>query len=331
ELSGTWLERVTKQLDFYFSDSNLRRDRFMRKTVEEGGGYIDLSELLRFNRIQAMQCRDVSQLAAAIQKSEILELSEDGLKVRRNMTKAPMEDIDPTARTIYVEGLPLTFAVDDLAKFFARHGTVRYIDLPHHLETREPRGFCFVEFASEQEADGAWAEVHGSWPATWPTRYDGKTIRAMPKQRWLEYTKEYKELHLTARGSGRPSAAETVAATEDASQAAPTSLASSASSSSSSAPPAEAVSADGALGVPAAAAATTTTAAAATATTAAAANAASNGPLAKPKDRPGCLVKVSGFPQPQTLLSVRQFAEHVVPVDYCDFPDPNGSCAHLRL
>ena len=39
--------------DFYFSDSNLRRDRFLKQTLENDDGYLDLKLLLTFNRIKA--------------------------------------------------------------------------------------------------------------------------------------------------------------------------------------------------------------------------------------------------------------------------------------
>ena len=38
--------------DFYFSDANLRRDRYMKKTIDEGDGAIELEALLNFNRIK---------------------------------------------------------------------------------------------------------------------------------------------------------------------------------------------------------------------------------------------------------------------------------------
>ena len=44
-------QRTSK--DFYFSDSNLRRDRFMKQTLDNDGGYLDLNLVLTFNRIKA--------------------------------------------------------------------------------------------------------------------------------------------------------------------------------------------------------------------------------------------------------------------------------------
>jgi len=44
----------------------------------------------------------------------------------------------------------------------------------------------------------------------------------------------------------------------------------------------------------------------------------------------GCLLRVSGFSQPQTHVSIRQFAEHAVSVEYCDHR-LGDNFAHLRL
>jgi len=293
-------ERVRRQLDFYFSDSNLRRDKFMRATVDVGGGFVELATLLTFNRLKAMRVTEVSQLVEAIKKSEMLELSEDGSKVRRDLVKAPMENIDPVTRAIYVEGLPLAFGIDEIAKFFAHYGHVKLVDLPHHRETGEPRGFCFVEFASEKEAIAAVDAVDGTWPTTLQLRHDGKTLRAMSKQRWLKYTQDYKILQIESRGRK----VSEIAPTESASLSAP------------SLPTVETEAADTSTPVDSRLAPSE-------------ANLAAS--ASKPRLRSGCIVMISGFPQPQTLLSIRQYAEHAVPVEYCDFPDPYASIAHLRL
>jgi hypothetical protein len=52
--------------------------------------------------------------------------------------------------------------------------------------------------------------------------------------------------------------------------------------------------------------------------------------VGNPRVRQGCLVRISDFSQPQTRISVRQFVEHEVTVEYCDFT-PGASVAHVRL
>eukprot|EP00439_Symbiodinium_sp_Y106_P021367 s3538_g2.t1 len=42
-------------------------------------------------------------------------------------------------------GLPITFGIRDIEKIFSRHGEVKFVQIPHHRETGEPRGFCLIE------------------------------------------------------------------------------------------------------------------------------------------------------------------------------------------
>mmetsp|Transcript_91878 Transcript_91878/g.260119 ORF Transcript_91878/g.260119 Transcript_91878/m.260119 type:complete len:820 (-) Transcript_91878:119-2578(-) len=349
--SDTWLERVRRQVDFYFSDANLRRDKFMQRKISEGNGLVALSTILQFNRIRGLRCRYPAQLAQAIRKSDMLVLSEDKTKVQRDLSKAPAEHVDPTARTVYIEGLPLTFGIDDLAHYLARHGCVRLVELPHHKQTREPRGFCFVEYSKEEEAAAAVAGLDGVWPSSWPTRYDGRTLRAMPKQRWLERKQEYQSLCRAARnstpalalaaagssasrdghvdvhggGRGQPPAASTSPAT--------TSAPASSSSAAAVAAPASAT-----VSVPEPVPALVSAPDPASLLSQASAPmpevlpaVPATGSSCKPRAKRGCLLRLSGFPQSQTVLSIRQFAEHAVPVEYCDFTQPDGLTAHLRL
>lgn len=306
ETPETSLDKIRLQLEFYFSTANLRRDRFMKRTLDAGAGWIDLSTILTFNRIKAMHCRDVSRLAAAVQKSEILKLSADSTKVQRDLEKAPMDTVDPAERTIYVEGLPLCFGIDDLAKFFAHHGHVKLVELPHHRETGEPRGYGFIQFSTESEATQSVTALDGTWPSSWQQRYDGKALRVMLKSSWLKCAQEYKQLQQTARAA-RPSICKATSSMQEIGSSVEASRIPSAAQGSAkitdnaqhSKPPL-----------------------------------AGQLPLHKspqPRQRPGCLVMISGFPQPQTLLSVRHFAEHAVPVEFCDFPDPYASRAFLRL
>lgn len=265
-MSETWLQKVRRQLEFYFSDANLRSNSFLRRKIEEEeGGFVDISFLLTFNRLQALRCKTAEQLLRAAEKSDLLELSADRSKLRRDPLKGPIDDADPTRKTIYVEGLPLTLGLDDLTRHFSQLGRVALLQLPHHRETREPRGFCFVEFATEKEAVAAVSAVHNSWPQSWPPRSDGKALRALTKQQWLDSRRDYQALK-------------------------------------SSVVKVDAAAPQGA------------------------------GAEARPGARQkGCLLLVSGFPPMQTVLSIRHFAEHVVPVEYCDLPDPDVCTAIVRL
>ena len=54
--------KVLRQFEFYFSDSNFRRDKFLRgKADEDEAGFVDLSVLLTFNRMKQL-CTDAEKL-----------------------------------------------------------------------------------------------------------------------------------------------------------------------------------------------------------------------------------------------------------------------------
>jgi cold-inducible RNA-binding protein len=65
------------------------------------------------------------------------------------------------SKRLYVGNLPFSVSQDDLRTEFSKHGTVEDCKLITDRETGKPRGFGFVTFASNQEADAAIAALHG--------------------------------------------------------------------------------------------------------------------------------------------------------------------------
>jgi len=63
---------------------------------------------------------------------------------------------------IYVGNLPFGVSVEDVRDLFEAHGTVESVNLITDRETGRPRGFGFVEMASDGEAAAAIAALHGS-------------------------------------------------------------------------------------------------------------------------------------------------------------------------
>lgn len=92
--------KLVKQIEYYFSDSNFRHDKFLRaKAAEDSDGYVALTVLLTFNRVKAMT-GDVEVIAKALEASTTLELSSDRTSVRRT---APLPEEDNSQqRSVYV-------------------------------------------------------------------------------------------------------------------------------------------------------------------------------------------------------------------------------------
>lgn len=79
-------ENLLKQMEFYFSDANLIKDRFLGELVKNDP-YVPLETFLKFNRIRNVT-QEVSDIAKAMKHSTFLELSEDKTKVSISSIKA---------------------------------------------------------------------------------------------------------------------------------------------------------------------------------------------------------------------------------------------------
>ena len=63
---------------------------------------------------------------------------------------------------IYVGNLPYTYREEDIAQLFAPYGEVYEIRLITDRDTRQSKGFGFVELASDEAARRAIAELNGT-------------------------------------------------------------------------------------------------------------------------------------------------------------------------
>lgn len=121
----TQLERdIIRQIEYYFSENNLRRDKFLIQKVGEADGWVDINVLLTFNRLKAIT-EDAEKIADAVVKSPhgTVQVSEDRLKLRRHPDN-PLPEFNETrrkevqARTAYAKGFPLDSNLTTLIDYF---------------------------------------------------------------------------------------------------------------------------------------------------------------------------------------------------------------------
>ena len=65
------------------------------------------------------------------------------------------------ATRLYVGNIPYSVSIEDLRRLFSGAGTVESVEIPVDRQTGRPRGFAFVEMASDQEADKAIRRFDG--------------------------------------------------------------------------------------------------------------------------------------------------------------------------
>lgn len=155
---------IIRQVEYYFSESNLRRDKFLIQKVAENEGFVEISVLLTFNRLKSIT-EDAKTIADAMDKSPhgTVQLSDDRLKVRRHPDN-PLPEFNESrrkeiqARTAYAKGFPLDSQLDVLLDYFnnnfenVEHLIMRKYFCPktkNHLF----KGSVFVTFGARENSE----------------------------------------------------------------------------------------------------------------------------------------------------------------------------------
>ncbi|KAI6650916.1 Lupus La protein-like [Oopsacas minuta] len=132
--------KIIKQIEFYFGDKNLPRDKYLLRILHEEGneaGWVALENILNFNRLKKLST-DIPFIATALRQSTsgLLEVFEDNTKIRRI---TPLPETSEFAffdhsKSIYAKGFPLESTIDE-------------------LENKKTfKGSVFIEFAEESVA-----------------------------------------------------------------------------------------------------------------------------------------------------------------------------------
>ena len=81
------LDAVRKQVEYYFSDQNLRSDVYLYKKLSEAqDGWFPISELLKFNKIRALKV-SASEIIDAVRDSPFLKTRQVQKLSSRNLTR----------------------------------------------------------------------------------------------------------------------------------------------------------------------------------------------------------------------------------------------------
>ncbi|XP_021739211.1 la protein 1-like [Chenopodium quinoa] len=208
-------KKVIRQVEFYFSDSNLPRDNFLRKTLEESeDGLVSLALICSFSRMRGhlgigdVKADDVSEdtvkaVADTLRTSDFLKISEDGKKVgRRSELNKPEEVIEQVdSRTIAAAPLPYDVKLEDVESFFSQFAKVNSIRLPRLVSHKNLFcGTALVEYSTEEDAEKIMAQN---------LTYAGADLELKPKKDFDAEREKLEEAYeKSGRGQGKSKSSE---------------------------------------------------------------------------------------------------------------------------
>lgn len=147
-------QNILKQVEFYFSESNLLNDKFLFTTQNANDGWVPIQTISQFERMK--KYRPIEIIVESLRKSpELLEVSENGEMVRR---KIPLPknyneiQLNINKRSIFVEKLPTDLVLDDLLKFFSNLAPVNQVRMKKNKD-KKFIGCCIVEFKNSDDAE----------------------------------------------------------------------------------------------------------------------------------------------------------------------------------
>jgi len=130
----------------------LPKDVFLQKQIEKDKtkeGFVSLKVIAGFPKMKRLT-HDLGAIREAVEQSEMVVLSPDGLSLKRKIPLLLPEDTTEK-RTLYVTRLPKDCDRESLMLIFSEFGTVVRLDLPMDKKTGEHKGMAFVEYCAEEE------------------------------------------------------------------------------------------------------------------------------------------------------------------------------------
>uniref|UniRef100_A0A8C5EZ21 Small RNA binding exonuclease protection factor La n=1 Tax=Gopherus evgoodei TaxID=1825980 RepID=A0A8C5EZ21_9SAUR len=126
--------KICQQIEYYFGDHNLPRDKFLKEQVKLDDGWVPLEIMIKFNRLSSLS-KDFNVIVESLRKSKagLMEISEDKTKIRRSPNK-PLPEVNDQYknaiknRSVYIGSIFAVFDSVESAKKFTEIPNQKYRD-----------------------------------------------------------------------------------------------------------------------------------------------------------------------------------------------------------
>ncbi|XP_032759347.1 lupus La protein isoform X1 [Rattus rattus] len=149
--------KICHQIEYYFGDFNLPRDKFLKEQIKLDEGWVPLETMIKFNRLNRLTT-DFNVIVQALSKSKakLMEVSADKTKIRRSPSR-PLPEVtdeyknDVKNRSVYIKGFPTDATLDDIKEWLDDKGQILNIQMRRTLH-KTFKGSIFAVFDSIQSA-----------------------------------------------------------------------------------------------------------------------------------------------------------------------------------
>lgn len=156
--------KIVKQIEYYFGDYNLPRDKFLQQEIKNDDGWVTLDTMTKFKRLASISS-DKAVISDALRKAStsFMEVHEEGQKIRRAPSH-PLPIFDDNLkeetmkRTIYCKGFAKDGSVtlDNLLEFFKQYGPYDTVLMRHFFDKEAKKqgfkGSVLVVFEDREKA-----------------------------------------------------------------------------------------------------------------------------------------------------------------------------------
>ncbi|KAK6090463.1 hypothetical protein P3W45_000560 [Vairimorpha bombi] len=146
------LDKIKKQVEFYFSDANFRVDAFMKQQSLLNNGYIPIDTILTFKKMKELKASKESVIES-LSDSTVVELKDDCLKkIETEEFKNYVCDTDIDSKCVYISGFDTESSLEQVEKIVNKFMTPLLIRMRRE-KNKKFSGSIFVELSNKEEVE----------------------------------------------------------------------------------------------------------------------------------------------------------------------------------
>ncbi|KAL5370472.1 hypothetical protein CPHLJ_1g2310 [Cryptosporidium parvum] len=183
------LDKIKQQIEFYFSDSNIRHDKYFRSKLTEykylHNFGIPISLISTFNKMIELNA-SVQDIINSLSSSKVVFVNIETLTIHRfKPINIDLCTVIPRDKMLFIKSIPTKWNHNNVKSLLGRFGKVSVVKLPKINKSNTRRHYGFVEMETAQQATNAIENYKEVFPFS--------KIMVLPWSEWISTKNVFKE------------------------------------------------------------------------------------------------------------------------------------------